>query len=46
MLFGPTQAVCGNEACGVITWVPRLPDGGMSNPSVLDLEDFETEGEP
>ena len=38
LIVGLTQAFCTNEAdCNVFSFNPSLPDGGMSNPSEIDL---------
>lgn len=38
LIVGPTQAFCTNEQdCNVFSFNPSLPDGGMSDASVIDL---------
>jgi hypothetical protein len=38
VIGGWTQAFCSSDDCPVITWNPSLPDGGLSNPSFVNLE--------
>jgi hypothetical protein len=46
LVIGATQALCTNdETCRVIFFNPSLPDGGLSNPSVLDLSGTGLDGE-
>jgi hypothetical protein len=38
LVIGPTQASCTNEnGCNIFTFDPSLPDGGLSEASVIDL---------
>lgn len=38
MVLGPTQAFCTADDCAVLMFNPSLPDGGMSDPQFIDLE--------
>jgi len=37
LVVSSTQAMCGNDDCGVIMWNLQLPDGGMDDPQYIDL---------
>lgn len=37
LVVSASQAMCGNDDCGVIMWNLQLPDGGMDDPHYVDL---------
>lgn len=37
LVVSTTQAMCGNDECGVVMWNLQLPDGGMADPQYVDL---------
>lgn len=38
VLGGGTQAFCFNPGCSTLTWNPTLPDGGVGDPHVMDIQ--------
>jgi len=38
LVVSTSQAMCGNDECGVLMWNLSRPDGGMDDPQVVDLE--------
>jgi len=42
MVINDTQAFCTNKTtCNVLCFNPSLPDGGMNNPTYVDLNDVD-----